>query len=316
MSWLRSSLVVGVTVASLSASQALPPAPGQLVDIGRGRRLHLLCSGQGSPAVVLEAGASSFALDWTLVQREIAKTNRVCSYDRAGMGWSDPLPPGTDVTDTPDLHALVMAAHVPRPFVLVGASRGGLLIRNYLLDHPSDVIGLVFVEPASEDRLFTMVGNQALAIAETTPDQIRSTLPFYPVKVPRRAVRRGTPFDRLPPELYQHRLLLDQKLIASSPDTVTREQQFRFREYERAMLARLKATRAAPTPFGDRPTVVLTRGDEPNPDRESVHAALAKLSSRSRHAVIAGAGREIHLFHPAAVSDAIREVARQAANAR
>src|SRR5688572_5833188 len=73
----------------LAAQQPdLAPAPGKLVDVG-GRRLHLLCSGHGAPTVVLEAGASSFAIDWTLVQRELAKTTRVCSYDRAGMGWSD-----------------------------------------------------------------------------------------------------------------------------------------------------------------------------------------------------------------------------------
>jgi pimeloyl-ACP methyl ester carboxylesterase len=313
MNWLRSSLVVGAFVASFAATQVLPPPPGQLVGIGGGRRLHLLCSGQGAPTVLLEAGGSAFAIDWILVQRDIEKTNRVCSYDRAGIGWSDPLPPETDATDTPDLHALVTAAKVPRPFVLVGASRGGILIRHYLLDHPGDVIGLVFVDPASEDRLFAMVGNQAMAIAEMTPDQIRSTLPFYPVKVQRRAVQRGAPFDRLPPELYQQRLLLDERLVASGPETVTREQQFRVQEYERAMLARLLATRKGPLPFGDRPTVVLTRGDERHADRERVHADLAKLSSRSRHAVIAGAGHEIHLFDPAAVAAAIREVLGQLA---
>lgn len=311
MSWLRSSLVVGVAVASLSATQALPPPPGTLVDIGGSRRLHLLCSGQGSPAVVLEAGTSSFAIDWTLVQREIAKTNRVCSYDRAGMGWSDPLPPDATATDTADLHALLTAAKVPAPLVLVGASRGGVLIRNYLLDHPNDVAALVFVDPASEDRLFSMVGNEAVLIADLTAEQIRSTLPFYPVKVQRRPVQRGTPFDRLPPDLYQQRLLLDERLVAAGPDTVTRDQIFRFRDYERAMLARLKASRKAPTPFGDRPTVVLSRGDERLADREEVHAALARLSSRSRHAVIAGAGHEIHLFDPPAVVGAIREVLGQ-----
>src|SRR5438067_7809623 len=67
------------------------PPPGRLVDVG-GRKLHLLCSGAGSPTVILEAGASAFAIDWALVQPEIARTNRVCSYDRAGHGWSDPDP--------------------------------------------------------------------------------------------------------------------------------------------------------------------------------------------------------------------------------
>lgn len=117
-----------------------------MVDIG-GRRLHLLCSGQGAPTVILEAGASSFAVDWTLVQREVAKSHRVCSYDRAGMGWSDPLPADAIATETADLHAVLTAAKERGPYVLVGASRGGLLIRNYLAQHPADVVGLVFVAP-------------------------------------------------------------------------------------------------------------------------------------------------------------------------
>ena len=309
---LRAGLLVSVLVAAVQARQALPPPPGQLVDIGGGRRLHLLCSGQGSPTVLLEAGGSAFAIDWTLVQREIEKTNRVCSYDRAGMGWSDPLPANTPATDSADLHALLAAAKVPGPFVLVGASRGGLLIRTYLLDYPADIVGLVFVDPSSEDRLFNMVGNQAIAIAEMTPEQIRSTLPFYPVNVPRRDVQRGTPFDKLPAELHQQRLLLDERLIASGPERVTPEQIFRSREAERVMLARLLASRKGPPPLGDRPTVVLTRGDQRHADREAVHAALARLSTRSRHTVVEGAGHEIHLFAPAAVIDAIREVTRPA----
>jgi len=88
MSLLRSSFIVSSLAASLSAQAILPAPPGKLVDIDNGRRLHLLCTGQGSPTVVIEAGASSFAIDFTLVQRELEKSHRVCSYDRAGMGWS------------------------------------------------------------------------------------------------------------------------------------------------------------------------------------------------------------------------------------
>jgi pimeloyl-ACP methyl ester carboxylesterase len=88
------------------------------------------------------------------------------------MGWSDPLPPDALATESADLHALLTAARVPAPIILVGASRGGLLIRNYLLDHPNDVAGLVFVDPVSEDRLFNMVGNEAIAIADLTTEQI------------------------------------------------------------------------------------------------------------------------------------------------
>ncbi len=182
--------------------------------------------------------------------------------------------------------------------MLVGASRGGLLVRGYLADYPGDVAGLVFVDPATEDRLFILVAGKAMAIAEMTAEQMRSTLPSSPVRIPRRPPQKGAPFDKLSPELYQQRILLDERLIASAPDTMTPEQIGQYQEGERAFLARLLATRSAGTPFGDRPTVVLSRGDERNEGREGVHAALARLSSNSRHSVIAGAGHEIHLFQP------------------
>jgi pimeloyl-ACP methyl ester carboxylesterase len=307
MTLLRSAFAVGCVASSLLAQQSdLPSPPGQLIDIG-GRQLHVLCSGQGRPTVVLEAGASSFAIDWTLVQRDVTRTTRVCSYDRAGMGWSDPPGQGSRTTD--DLHALLVAAKEPAPYVLVGASRGGLMVRTYALAYPDEVAGFVFVDSSTEDRLFTMVDGQAVAIAEATPEQIKKNAPTAPVKVPRRKPQTGAPFDNLPPDLYRLRIVLDERLIASVPDTVAAEVVAASQESERASLARLRASRSAASPaLGDRPTVVLTRGDEKNADREASHAALAALSSNSRHAVIAGAGHEIHLFEPAAVVQAIQDV--------
>src|SRR5919198_1243925 len=154
MTYPRLVLAFCCFAAGLGAQQPeLPPAPGRLVDIG-GRRLHLLCSGAGAPTVVLEAGASAFAIDWTLVQREVARTNRVCSYDRAGMGWSDPSAASTLAGDVRNLHGLLTEAAERPPYVMVGASRGGLLVRLYVADYPDEVAGLVLVDPASEDRLF------------------------------------------------------------------------------------------------------------------------------------------------------------------
>jgi pimeloyl-ACP methyl ester carboxylesterase len=288
----------------------LPEARGRLIDVG-GRKLHLLCTGQGSPTVVLEAGASAFAIDWTLVQRETSKSNRTCSYDRAGMGWSDESTPGTRASSAVDLHRLLAAAGESTPFVLVGASRGGLLIRAYVLEYPDDVAGLVFVDPASEDRLFTMIDGQGILIADVTPEQLKSTFPTQAVKIPRRNPQRGSPFDKLPPDLYALRIRLDEKLIASTPDSVAPDVVGESQEAERAFLARLKATRAGNNhPLGDRPTVVLSRGDEPNAEREAVHEALANLSTNSRHSIVAGAGHEIHLFQPAAVIQAIADVVK------
>ena len=307
------ALLLALSISSVMRAQAPPPfapAPGRLVDVG-GRKLHLLCSGQGAPTVVLEAGASSFAIDWTLVQREVSRTNRTCSYDRAGSGWSDEAKPETRASSAADLHQLMATAGEKAPFVLVGASRGGLLIRAYVLDYPQDVAGLVFVDPASEDRLFTMLNGQGMLIAELTAEQLRTTFPTRSVPIPRRKPQTGAPFDRLPPDLYAVRVRLDEQLIASFPDSVPPDVVGHSQETERAFLARLLASRSAsPHPLGDRPTVVLSRGVEPNAERDSVHAALARLSSNARHAVIAGSGHEIHLFEPSVVVQAIADVVR------
>jgi pimeloyl-ACP methyl ester carboxylesterase len=304
----RVMLAVCCFAPSLGAQgPALASAPGRMIDVG-GRRLHLLCSGQGSPTIVLEAGASSFAIDWTLVQRELDRTNRVCSYDRAGLGWSDSS--ATRGNESHDLHRLLGSAGERPPYILVGASRGGLLARAYVAEYPVEVAGLVLVDPSSEDRLFTMLGGEGVLIASLTAEQLQTTFPRRPVHAPRRPPQTGAPFDRLPPDLYRQRIILDERLIASIPETLPPEFIATAQERERAMLARLLAARSVtPHPLGDRPTVVLSRGDERNGEREAVHAALASLSTNSRHSVIAGAGHEIHLFDPGSVIRAARDVA-------
>src|SRR5688572_13677280 len=215
---MRSVLLWFFFTAAIAAQPALPPPPGKLFDIG-GRRLHMLCSGTGSPTVLFEVGASAFSIDYVFVQRELEKSHRVCVYDRAGAGWSDPLPADALATEARDLHALLAAAKEPPPYVLVGASRGGLLIRGYLAAYPDEVAGLVFIDPATEDRLFGMVNGQAIPIAEMTAEQMRATLPGRGVRIPKRPVQTGPPFDLLPVELYRQRLILDERLIAALPDT-------------------------------------------------------------------------------------------------
>jgi pimeloyl-ACP methyl ester carboxylesterase len=224
------------------------------------------------------------------------------------VGWSDPDGPDSRATSAQDLNALLQRAGESGPYVLVGASRGGLLVRQYLREHPVDVAGLVLVDPSSEDRLFTMIDGQAIAIAEVTAEQLATTFPKQAVRVPRRSPQKGAPFDMLPPDLYLVRIQLDERLIASMPDTVPASVVAASQERERAFLAGLLATRKDSFPLGSRPTVVLSRGDERNAGREAVHAALAKLSSNSRHTVVAGAGHEIHLFQPSAVITAIADV--------
>ena len=125
------AMVFAMTLPRPAVSQPLPSPPGRLVDID-GKKMHLLCSGSGGPTILLESGASSFAIDWARVQPVVAKGNRVCSYDRAGYGWSEPVDHelrGEDAVRR--LHAALDAGGEKAPFVLVGQSMGGRLVRLF-----------------------------------------------------------------------------------------------------------------------------------------------------------------------------------------
>ena len=299
--------------ATLLAQEAdIGAPPGRLIDVG-GRRLHVHCTGSGSPTVVIEAGASSFALDFSLVQPEVARIQRVCSYDRAGMGWSE----ARSGVDTPtrvvsDLRAMLGASGEKPPYVMVGASFGALYVRLYQLEHPDDVGGLVLIDPATEDRLFTLFQGKMVTIGSLTAEQLLTTLPAggsVPNRAGTRPPQTGAPFDRLPKDLYGTRIKLDQRLIASLGTSVSAEVVREGAEANRAMFARLLESRTAKSaPMRNTPTVVLTRGIEMTPGIAENHAGLAALSTNSRHTVVPEAGHEIHLFAPSTVVQAIQDV--------
>ena len=125
------------------------PAPGQIVDIGCAR-LHVHEQGSGRPVVVLESGIAASSLSWALVQPKIAEFTRVCSYDRAGLGWSGKCStPRTIEQMVSELSQLLSHLAMPGPYILVGHSFGGLLIRAYAYLNPEQVSGLVFLDPVS-----------------------------------------------------------------------------------------------------------------------------------------------------------------------
>jgi pimeloyl-ACP methyl ester carboxylesterase len=138
-------------VRARSRDAKLYQPPGKLVDIGS-HRLHLNCTGQGSPTVVLEHGHQSSYLDWSLVQPEIARFTRVCSYDRAGYGWSD-VSPGLRVPSVMagELHALLQAAGEAHPYILVGHSFGSFDAVMFAHKFHNEVAGLVLVDGLHPD---------------------------------------------------------------------------------------------------------------------------------------------------------------------
>lgn len=302
-------VLVASTAPVLAQDSDAGPPLGRLVDIG-GRRLHVHCSGTTTPTVVIEAGAGAFAIDFALVQPDVAKVTRVCSYDRAGSGWSDARP---DV-ETPervvrDLRAALAAAGEGGPFVLVGASRGGLYVRLFQAEYPTDVVGLALIDPAAEDRLFTMFQGKPVPIVSLSAAQYRSLTPPGAVPIPTRQPQTGAPFDRLPPDLYARRIALDRQTIAAMPPSVPAEVVAEFSSGDHAMLSRLNAARTStPNLLGEMPVVVLTRGLDSSPEQSVAHAAIARLSHNSRHLTVPGSYHEIHLSHPQAVVEAIVSV--------
>jgi pimeloyl-ACP methyl ester carboxylesterase len=311
-------LVVAITAVCVGANSVAQvktaPPLGALVDIGP-RRMHLHCVGSGSPTVVLESGASSFALDWALVQPTVARTTRVCSYDRGGYGWSDPTPSGEAPEQVVrDLRLLLDAARERPPLVLVGASLGGIYARMFVLRHPTDVVGMVFVDPGHENRLWVVVEGKTIPVWARSVDDIRASLAprsawdAILARIPSRSPQTGAPFDRLPPELYEARIEFDQRLIASR-SVVTYDQYVETEIGRQAAFVELHDhTTTTTRTLGDRPVVVLTRGVDSSQDLVDVHAALAAQSTNARHTVVAGAGHEIHLFAPEAAVQAIQDV--------
>ena len=161
MMWF--GVVMVVLVASGFIYQAIAttidrrnyPPPGQMVDVG-GYRLHLYCAGEnvtGDPTIILEQGLGNTSAAWARVQSGIAQTTRVCAYDRAGMGWSDPSPEPRDAEQiAAELHSLLQNAAIPGPYVLVGWSYGGLYVRAFAGQYPNEVSGIVLLDASHPDQ--------------------------------------------------------------------------------------------------------------------------------------------------------------------
>jgi pimeloyl-ACP methyl ester carboxylesterase len=152
---VASLLVAGFvyeTIASTLDRRAFP-APGALVDAG-GHLLHLACTGQGSPTVILETGLGTSSSAWALVQPAVASSTRTCAYDRAGSGWSQSGPEPRDARQiSTELHTVLRNAGIAGPYVLVGHSNGGLYSRMYASMYPTDVGGVVLIEATPGDLL-------------------------------------------------------------------------------------------------------------------------------------------------------------------
>jgi len=157
--WIIIPLVVLTIIPLTLAARAKAllktqyPPIGEMVDIG-GYRLHMHVEGVGVPTVILDAGAGGIGLSWELIRPAIAKMTRVVTYDRAGLGWSDPSPYLRDAaTMALELHSMLTNANVKAPYILVGHSLGGVVARQFAAKYPNEVAGLVMVDSAHEQQM-------------------------------------------------------------------------------------------------------------------------------------------------------------------
>ena len=145
-------------VAQQAATSRVSEPQGRLIDVG-GYRLHINSTGKGKPTVILIAGSGDFSFDWSLVQPAVSRFSRVCSYDRAGLAWSDVGPtPRTMRQEAYELHVLLEKAKLKAPFVLVGHSVGGLIARVYAAEYPREVAGMILVDSTTEDTTLNYQG--------------------------------------------------------------------------------------------------------------------------------------------------------------
>jgi pimeloyl-ACP methyl ester carboxylesterase len=269
---------------------ATVPPPGRLVDVG-GHRLHLWCTGTGTPPVILENGLGGSTADWGYVQPGVGAFTQVCSYDRAGMGYSDPGPtPRTARRITAELARLLDAAGVEGPVVVAGASIGGLFARVLASEHHGRVAGLVLVDASHEDQ----------------PVEMPGIAPLLPWIATLGAARVAGFALGLPPES------LDQSVRPFAHAT-----RFRTAGYRTAVdeLTRLDET-AAEVKQARRalhiPLVVLTAGLGSDAAWHDWQSDQVRLSRRGCQRIAERSGHAIPLGQPQLVVEAIRDVVRAA----
>ena len=298
------------TAASRDDAKRFPP-PGQMIDLGS-HRLHLMCEGEGEPAVVLDTVVGASSLSWVRVRPDVARFTRVCAFDRAGYGWSEPGPrPRTSGRIVSELRLALEMAGLPKPYVLVGASFGGCNARLFAARHPDLVSGLVLVDPAHEDQVSRLPPSMDPA-AELGPLRIfRLAARLGVLRVAGMPVGEGS-MGILPPEQQAAGRAVG--LRTQVVDAIYAEIEAlpgSFAEIREAVAS------AGKDPFGSLPLVVLTHEEEkPLAGEEGevyrawvgMQSELAAESTAGRHVIVKPSGHFIAIDQPARVVEAIRDV--------
>ena len=311
-------LLAGITYEQIGERQDRKrfPQVGQSFDIG-GRSLNIYCSGEKGPAVILDTGGSLPGYSNLLLQREVAQFTRACWFDRAGLGWSDPSPvEQTSAAIAEDLHALLHAAGVPAPYVLVASSFSGFNVRVFAGKYPSEVAAVVLVDSVHEDQE-RYEPRATIATVNRLPAPIRSLLcaavpPAARVGIVRLLLKSSQPPRNTPPGFTAGQASTLQGLESQTKSFVAAAG---CNAWEKS------ATQAhAAGNLGDRPLIVLTAGQplrvgDPEIDKElagfhdiwvhQLQPQLAQLSTRGRQVIAQDSG---HAIDPAVVLKAIHEM--------
>jgi pimeloyl-ACP methyl ester carboxylesterase len=269
---------------------AATPPPGHLVDIG-GYRLHLWCTGDGAPAVILDTGLGGSSASWGFVQPDVARFTRVCSYDRAGMGYSDPGPtPRTARRIANELAELLVRSGIGGPVVLVGASIAGLNVRVFASDHPERVAGLVLVDASHEDQV-----HEVPPMARFVP--LLSTIGVLRLF----GVSFGQRIESLPPSVRQF----------------ARATSFRAAGYQAAADEIIHVRESASEVRSSRrkltvPVLVITAGRGADENWRRLQRDQASLSERGCLMIAEQSGHVVPIDQPELIVDAIRIVVETA----
>jgi len=299
------------------------PPPGQMVDVG-GYRLHIHSQGTpvaGRPTVVMEAAHSELGLSWASVQPEVAKFARVCTYDRAGLGWSERSPkPRTAEKIVDELHTLLTRAGIEPPYVLVGHSIGGMYVRLYAHEHPEQVAGMVLVDATHEEQSARFPEAIAKKQASSTKAAafvlgLTQAISSIGLMAPLAGMKGGVWPMPIPREARAAYLGI---VYSGTPyfETARRE--------TLAMPENLATVRARQIrSLGDIPLVVISAGQpaisaghgisEADAERikvvgDELHAQMAALSTRGKRVFAQESGHYVQVSQPQVVVDAIREV--------
>jgi pimeloyl-ACP methyl ester carboxylesterase len=302
--WLGASLAVllGLMVigsmyesrAEAADAKAYPP-PGKLVDVG-GYRLHIHCTGEGSPTIVIESGWGDMSASWGWVQPEVAKATRICTYDRAGMGWSEASPkPRTAREYAKELHTLLKKANEPGPYVLVGHSMGGYTVRVYAHDYPEEVVGLVFVDPQN-----LSVSNVATPAPAPKPGSFSMPALMARVGLARLLAGPLGSIQDLPEGDKQAYTALS--VTSRGAQTLTDE----F-----IGMSEGGAQARAVTTLGVLPLIVLSRGKDMDAESAASQARYLQLSTDSQQLIAEQSGHRIMIEQPEAAVAAILKMVEQ-----